>query len=59
MCTDPADHVSVASVHRVRHEGGAVQSAPVPDGQHTLPARRERQLPRQLAAVGSIHDSFV
>jgi len=42
------------SVHRVGDQGGAVQPAPLPDGQHALSPRGGRQLPRQLPAVGRL-----
>lgn len=42
-------------VHRQRHKGGAVQPAPVADGQHAVPARGEGQLSRELDAMGRVH----
>lgn len=44
----------VLSVHRVGDQGGAVQPAAVPNGQHALPTRGGRKLPRQLPAVGRL-----
>lgn len=46
------------SVHRVGHESGAVQPPALPDGVHAVPARRERQLPRFVDAVGRFHDTL-
>jgi hypothetical protein len=44
------------SLYRERHAGRPLQSAALPDGQHPLPPRRQQQLPRELDAVGRVHD---
>jgi len=43
------------SVHRERHESGAVQPAQVADGEHAVLARGKGQLSRELDAVGRVH----
>ncbi len=47
--------LSLCSLRRQRYQSGLIQPPPISDCEHPIPSRRQRQLPRLLGAVGSIH----